>query len=130
MIDQFVAWLKTQFPTYTFIQDNFDKRSPNECTLVRSTGGEIAHDHDRRDPTLQFLTRNRDRYECKKQSNTIFEGIINRFHLTIPSVTIGTDVYPSFVAARIVPIQLPGLIGSDDEMRFMYSFNIIVTKTK
>lgn len=126
-MENFVNYILTQLPLQKFVQDDFLICSPNNCTAIINNGGTQDGYYERQDFNIQFLTRNDDRYYAKKESQAIYNLIRNKFGLVLPEVTIGGDIYPEIITAKITPNQPPGAIGADDEKRFMYSFNIVIT---
>lgn len=129
VIHNFYAWIKTELPTINFVKHNFRKATIDDCTLIKQYGGEGAEFYDRKDYSIQILTRNKSDHEANTISNTIYEKLKYQFQITLPEVTIKSVVYPAIIVAKITSRQLPGGIGSDKEMRYMYSFNITIVTT-
>jgi len=130
MIHNFYLWLKTQLPTLTFTKHNFKKNSNSTCILVRQYDGVPGPEYyDRKDFYLQIISRSKEDHEAFTNAVTVNNLLMHQFMIVLPAVTVDSVNYPSIVASKISTNQLPGGIGSDKEMRYMYVFNItIVTK--
>jgi hypothetical protein len=127
MIYNLVNYLLTQLPTIEFVANGFNKQSPDEAMLVQQTGGDHNHRDIRKDYTIQFLCRSRDSVDGKGIAEQVYAEMQNKFRVLLPEVIIATVTYPEVQTAQISPIQLPAYIGTDEEGRHMWSFNMVVT---
>ena len=127
MIYNLVAYLKTQFSTYSFVNDGWQKESPDTCICINDSGGTPSHTHNRTDYMVQVLSRSRDKVKAKEASSSVYEKLKNVFSLTLPATTIKSIVYPAVKTWQISPIQTPSFIGCDHEGRNLYSFNLKIT---
>lgn len=127
MIENLIKYLQTEIPAQTFILNNVNTSTPDNCIMVRQTGGTLTHWYDRQDFTVQFLGRNKDGHLGFIEINEVYNLLKNRIGLSLPEVTVGAITFPEVKTAQISPIQPPGGIGADHEGRYMYSFNITVT---
>ncbi len=127
MIYNLWEYLKTTFPSYSFIVDGWEGTDPTESVLIKQTGGDVAHWFDRIDPTVQVLVRSNSKVTAKQTADAIFDELRNRFGLILPAVTVGSITYPELTTAQISPIQNPGYIGTDENKNHMYSVNFIIT---
>jgi hypothetical protein len=127
MIFNLIQYIRTAFPALTIISIGED--NSGNGTRITETGGEVAHDVDRKDHAIQFVTKNKDIVKAKQESESIFEYIKNVFNLTLPAVTVNAIIYSEIRLYRIVPIQSPGYIGADINGLHEYSFNVTITTT-
>ena len=120
-------YLINEIPAITFISNGYSPNSPQECVAVIGTGGSTQHNFDRTDWSVQILSRADSKFQARRNSYDVYEKLKNRFGLTLPAVTVGGVLYESFIAWQIIPIQVPGYIGADNNSREMFSFNITLT---
>jgi len=125
MIFNLISYLRTQLPSLTFISEG--ENYNEEGIRVTQTGGEDNHDIDRIDFNVQLLSKYKKLFTSKNNIDSVYAILKNRFGLILPEVIIGALTYPEVTTYRIVPMQIPGYLGTDDNGYHMYSFNIIVT---
>ena len=127
MIYNLAAFIEAEIPDIVLVYDDFTKASPEECTLIRDTGGTPSHDIDREDRMVQFLSRFFEKRLGKEALESVYDLLRRQFHITLPEVTLDSVTYPEVEAWRILPMQTPTYIGTDDNGKHMHSVNFIVT---
>lgn len=127
MLYNLVQYLVTEFPEINFAANALNAQSPDDCIVVKESGGTTDHDNGREDISVQFLSRSKSNWTCMNQIRQVYIKLKNRIGLTLPEVTVANAVYAEVKTYRIVPIQRFGYIGTSSENHHMYSFNSIVT---
>lgn len=122
-------YLKTIHPSIPFVVNGYGPRSPDTCIKINLSSGLPAHWYRRNDWSIQLLSRSDKLVISKTIIQEVYNSIENRFGLQLPEYTLGSLVFPTVKAYRIVPIQTPGYIGADENGREMFSFNITLTTT-
>lgn len=127
MIYNLVQYLIEQFPDISFVAEALNSKSPEDCIVVKDSGGTTDHYTGRPDITVQFLARSKNNWTARFNVGRVYDKLKNRIGLLLPEVTVNGVVYPELKTYRIVPIQRFGYIGTTSENYQMYSFNSIVT---
>lgn len=130
MIYNLYQYLKIAFPTFDFVVDGWEDDSLDESNLMRQTGGTTPPWFPRQDYTVQFITRAKEKLYAHSEINEIYHELRNRYGCTLPAITVkikGEDmVFPAIIAAQMSPLQIPGYIGTDNNRRHLYSYNLKV----
>lgn len=127
MIYNLAAFIESRIPGIVLVYDDFTPASPEECTLIRDTGGTPSHDLPREDRMVQCLSRFYDKRLGRGAIESIYDLLRRQFHITLPEVTLDGVTYPAVVAWRILPMQTPTYIGTDDNGKHLHSVNFVVT---
>lgn len=127
MIYNLFQYLKTLFVLLRFIVDGWENDDPQESILITQTGGDPAHWYDRQDFTVQVLVRSESKSIAYKNSHVVYNELFNRFGLVLPEATVESIVYPALETAQIIPVSIPGYIGTDQNKLHMYSTNFKIT---
>lgn len=127
MIYNLAQYLINNFSDYDFTVNGFHSNSPNDCINIRSTGGDIEHWYDRTDATAQITVRAHDNVTGKKRVEEIFDLMKNRFGLLLPSAVVNEVTHAELQTAQISPIQIPESLGTDEEGRYLWVFNLQIT---
>lgn len=128
MIYNLAQYLITNFPLYNFVVNGSAISSAEDVIDVLDNGGDDSHYIDRQDAAVQIMSRSQvSKTASSVMINDIYNLIKNVFGLTLPAVTVDGVLYPEVKTWRIVPVQRPGYIGSDEVGRFLYSFNVTIT---
>jgi len=135
MIYNLVAYLNNQFPAelfYTQIRQQLATQEfiPDRNVLVRDTGGEEASYFKYGNETMQIITRNQSAPGAKRLGQQIYEILHGRFGLVLPAVNIDGENYPEVQIPEIRGLQLPTSIGTDEEKRPEFSFNIQIYRVR
>ena len=128
MIYNLYQYLKNAFPLFDFVVDGWDDDSASESNMIRQTGGTTPSWFTREDYTVQILTRAKEKLYAHSEINEIYQNLRNRFGLILPAITGKIKdvnvVFPAVMTAQVSPLQIPGYIGTDNNRRHLYSYNI------
>lgn len=127
MIYNLAAFIESRIPGIVLVCDDFTPASPEECTLIRDTGGTASHDLPREDRMVQCLSRFFDKRAGKSAIDSVYALLRQQFHITLPEVTLDGVTHPAVVAWRILPMQTPTYIGDDENGKALHTVNFIVT---
>lgn len=127
MIYNLAAFIESKLPDLVLAYDDFTEVSPEECTLIRGSGGTPDHDLPREDHMVQCVSRFFDKRSGKGALDSVYELLRWQFHITLPEVTLDGVTYPAVKAWRILPMQTPTHIGTDENGKQLHSVNFIVT---
>ena len=128
MIFNLVEYLNTQLTPLIFTSNGWLKDTPEEALAVIENGGSVPAWINRKDFAIQILSRANSKVLARKNANTVFDYLNNRFSgLVIPAVTVEAVVYPAVTTYQILANQIPGYIGSTDANLEMYSVNFRIT---
>lgn len=127
MIYNLAAFIESKLPALVLVYDDFTAASPEECTLIRGTGGTPSHYLPREDILVQFVSRFYDKRSGKSALDSVYDLLREQFHIVLPAVTIDEVTYPAVTAWRILPMQTPTFIGTDENGKNLHSVNFIVT---
>ena len=126
MIFNLLQYLITNFPLYSFCVDGFKVSSPDNINALNGSGGEPEKRTGQRTSRVQVLTRNFSSFEAKKQAEAIYDKIQSKFGLTLPAYSEGADSFPAVVAHEINPLNVPYLLGTDENGRYLYTTNYYI----
>lgn len=121
------AYIESKIPGIVLVYDDFTEASPEECTLIRDTGGTSSDDLDREDHSVQCLSRFFNKLAGKAALDSVYDLLRKQFHITLPEVTLDGVTYPAVVAWRILARQTPTCIGVDENVKSLHSVNFVVT---
>lgn len=127
MIYNLAAYIESKLPSLVTVYDDFTASSPEDCTLIKETGGVPSHYIDKEDRTVQCVSRYSDYRAAKSASTSIYDILRQQFHIELPAVTLDGIAYPAVKAWRILPMQVPTYIGTTENGKHLYSVNFIVT---
>jgi len=127
MVYQFVQYLIDNIIDVNFIANGANSSSQENLVIVSDTGGTVDHYTGRQDVSIQFLSRSKNNFVARAQSEKVFSLVNNVFGLLLPQTTVGGTLFPAVKTYRIVSVQAPGYIGASNDNYEMYSFNVIVT---
>jgi len=134
IIYNLVAYLRGQLPGHIIYSTKREAVAgqefvPDNCILVKQTGGIEGKHFAFNRYTFQVLTRAIDAIDAQTMSYAVYREIHNRLGLILPAVTIGATVYPQLITAAIYAIQSPASIGTDENGLEEYSNNYEITFT-
>lgn len=124
MIYNLVQLLRNQFTTLTIYVNGVVGHNPqSRCLVVNDTGGteELWTLVGRY--TAQVIARDVDAPTARKLAYDVFTFLTSRFGLIMPAITVDGVAYPQIQTAQVAAIQLPYLLGPDDDGRTEYSTN-------
>lgn len=121
------AFIETELPAAVLVYDDFNPGCPETCVLIRETGGTPSHDLDREDRMVQCLSRDYDKNAGRAALENIYGLLRRQFHITLPEVELDGVTHPAVVAWRILPMQTPTYIGTDENGKHLHSVNFVVT---
>lgn len=135
MIYNVVGFLKNQFPSelfYTQIRQQLATQEfvPDRNVLIRDTGGIEDSFFKYGNETIQILTRDKSAPRAKSLAQKIYNILHGRFGLVLPAVNIDGVNYPEVQVPEIRGLQLPTSIGTDEEKRPEFSFNIQIYRVR
>jgi hypothetical protein len=135
MIYQLQSYYESQHPAETFYSNRKDILTGNtqvadRIVLLTEMGGPETAWFQFQERIIQIVCRDEDVYGCRKLAYEIHETINNRFGLILPSVTIGTDVFPQQIIAQISSNSLPQNMGADENgrARFVVNYRFLLEK--
>ena len=123
-----LSYIKTIF-SFNFSANGFYTTTPDDAIAIIQNGGEEKGQYDRKDIRIQFLARGTSAVTTSKNLNDVYNHLKKRFGFIFPETTVNGVTYPAIITYRIQPLQIPAYIGVDDNGRWMYSFNVVVTTT-
>jgi hypothetical protein len=121
-------YLRNEFPAEIFYvnerrkiatQDNI----PDNCHLIKDTGGSDQPWIRFTIKTVQIITRNIDGSEAKGMAEDIYNKIHGRFGLVLPQAIVGSRTYQELETTQINGIQKPFGLGVDENSRSNYTTN-------
>jgi hypothetical protein len=123
-----IEYLRNEFPTLKFYNINRQKEAtedeiPDNCNLVKDTGGGDTPNYRWVNQTVQIITRDIEKPTAKSNALTIYEKIHGRFGVILPQVTIKGIIYEQIETQQINGIQRPFDLGVDDNGRTEYATN-------
>lgn len=121
------SYLKTAFPSIGFEVNGYRASAPNDCVKIDATGGIPNHYFDRQDYTVQITSRAEDKTIAKKNIYLIYNAINDKFGLTLPEETVGGENFPVIKTWRIIGVNTPSSVGSDENGKHLFSVNFIIT---
>jgi len=128
ILNNLQAWLAVEAPTVQTSCGWFHEGLENDIVVLVDNGGDDSAEIDRKDVSVQVLSRGEDRDDAEARGREIHALLRGRFcQTTLPAVTVGTDVYPAVTAWRF--IARGGLVytGTDENRLHVWSGNYIVT---
>lgn len=128
MIYNLVQLFRTEYPAITVYANTRELVGsqtvvPDECILVKETGGDPGVWARIKRPTVQIVTRAKSTPRAKELADNIFELINSRFGLILPAITVDTTVYPAIHTAQINALQNPFNLGKDSQGRTQFTTN-------
>ncbi len=121
------SFIEIALPSAVLVYDDLSPASPEACVLIKDTGGTPSHDLDREDRPIQCLSFNYDKRAGLNALTSIYDLLKRQFHIILPAVTLDGVTYPAIEAWRILPMQTPTYIGTDENGKHLHSVNFIVT---
>jgi Bacteriophage minor capsid protein len=134
VIYNLVGYLRSKLPTYIIYANKREAVAgqefvPDNCILIKQSGGIEGKHFTFNRYTFQVLTRAVDAPDAQTMSYAIQRLIHNTLGLILPTITIGTVVYPQLITAAIYAIQAPASIGTDENGLEEFSNNYELTFT-
>jgi hypothetical protein len=129
MIYNLRQYLETNIPSVLFVSNGFRPNSPAECVAVIQNSGEAEPWYDRQDVAIQILSRAKTSVVARENIMLVYNQLLHRFGLMLPTTTVRGIVYPAIKTYRFVPNQVPGYLGVDNENGEMWSVNFTTTTT-
>ena len=125
MIHQLIEYLRTVFPTYTFVT-LLDYSDTQETIVVRETGGSISgYPMERVDATVQIVSRGQDSFLAKERIQNIYLELKEKFDFDLPAVPdLGLT---ALNIARIQANQFPGDLTEVGTGVYEYVVNFTLT---
>jgi len=128
MIYNLVQLIRSTFPAWIVYANTREATAgqeavPDECILVRETGGNPGVWADLEIPTVQIITRAASTPQARLLSQQIFDLINSKFGLILPAITVDSVVYPAISTSQISAIQQPFCLGKDDQRRTEFTNN-------
>jgi hypothetical protein len=109
--------------------NGFQPDSQNDVVSINEGSGDEQPWFDRKDTTIQVLSRATDRTTARKNSYTVYDLIKKKYGLSLPTVVVSGDTYSSLTAWGIRPVNTPQYAYDDDNGRAIYSFTVEITTT-
>jgi uncharacterized secreted protein with C-terminal beta-propeller domain len=129
MIYNLVEYISRKLPDLNIVTNGFDPDSKEDQVMVSETGGEPAHYYDRKDWTIQVLSRSASAVKARQNIGEVYLLLNNKFGVVLPRVVVDSVRYPRLTAWQISPIQTPAYLGATVENLELFSFNLTVTTT-
>jgi hypothetical protein len=99
---------------------------PDRNIFIRETGGVEAPDTNLRRQSAQILTMDIDGPKARALAYLVYNLLQSKWGLVLPQITVDSIVFTEIETAQISSVQIPSSMGSDEEGRSVYVFNIIV----
>lgn len=127
MIYNLVKYLLTTLSSIVFVANGFNPDSESNEVMISETGGDPKHWYDRTDWTVQVISRSLNVDLAKRNIESVYNLLKNKFGIQFPAITVGGVLYPALQTYQISPLQTPGYLGADDRHLEMFSFNLTIT---
>lgn len=113
----------------TLTTNGFQPDGQDNIVCINEGSGNERPWFDRKDTTVQILSRATDKTTARTNSYTVYNLIKKKYGLTLPSVTIGSETFSAVTAWGIRPVNTPQYAYDDDNGRAIYSFSVEITTT-
>lgn len=128
VIYNLAAYLRAQLPGYIFYINKreavgLQETVPDDCILLRDTGGEETGIYPFDYATIQVLTRAIDAPIARKMSWDVMNLLQMKWGLQFPAITVNGITYPILTTNHTEAIQPPFNIGQDENGLTEYSNN-------
>ena len=112
-----------------FYVNGLPENAVDECVRIDGTGGVPGHQFPRIEDRVQLLSRSLNKLNAQNNIQLVYGQLFNQYALTLPAYVCGGSLptYPAVRVAQISPIQTPCYIGTDDQGRHIWTFNIVIT---
>lgn len=126
MIYNLAKYLIDELPTLSIIVNSFQPDTSETAILLLDNGGTEDPWYNRKEYNAQVISRSPEVTVARLNIYSIYNKLNRRFGLSLPSVTVDGELYPSVIAYQISPNQIPGYLGADDKNLQMWSVNFRV----
>lgn len=131
MIYNLSEYFKNKFPAELFYTNGRIKLAlqdiiPDRNVLLLGSGGGETPWVQWRSSTVQILCRDADTVRASELADTIFDDIVSRFGLILPTAIVDGAVYPPIQTGAITAIQVPYNLGAIDDGRYLVTFNLMI----
>jgi hypothetical protein len=109
--------------------NGFQPDSDDDIISVNEGSGDERAWFDRKDTTIQILSRATDRTTARANSYTVYDLIKKKYGLLLPSVVVAGETFSAVTTWGIRPVMAPQYAYDDDNGRAVYSFSVEVTTT-
>lgn len=127
MIYNLTQYLVTNLTALNFVTNGFNPDSAQDQVMISETGGEPQHFYRRTDWAVQVLSRAQTVDAAKRNIESVYALLKNKFGILLPQVVVSGVTYPAVRAYQISPIQTPAYLGATEENLEMFSFNLTIT---
>ena len=117
----------TDETSITPITNGNDASVTSDSVLLIQTGGEYRPVIKTQYFTAQVLALFHSRVESFANITEIYNALNDRYGIDLPEVIVGSVTFPEVHTSKIVALQTPGYIGTDDNGRHMWSVNFMIT---
>ena len=119
----------TDNTSLTINVNGFSPDSPDTVVSVNEGSGNERPWFDRKDTTVQFVSRAVDKTVSRANAYTLYNLIKKKYGLTLPAVTVNSISYPAKTGWAIRPVTSPQYAYDDDSGRSVHTFTVEVTTT-
>jgi hypothetical protein len=122
MINQLIQYLRTEYPTYTFVK-RLDPTDKQEVIVVRSAGGvPTGYPMQRVDQLIQIIVRSQDRTKSESRANEIYFLLKEKFDFTLDAVVELSE--PAVNLAKIYATNVPGDFSQEGTGIYQFLINL------
>jgi len=101
--------------------------STGDRVVLNGSGGDDRSRGLKVDNTVQFVSKANDSVTSKELIEEVHSLLKNRFDIVLPEITVKGTTYPAVIASSILPLQIPGYLGTDNNGLHMWSVNYQIT---